>query len=324
MKKSDKHLTPAIDFTGTKVAIEAIVSPIVGMTALATDNPSAPIGKYLGGSWEWFGAGGSGGGVETVTGNGVDNTDPANPVIALDADDLTDVDTTTDPPVKDEVLKWNGSAWVPAAYNASFIFSIASFSDGESSPQEIGSGVWKAIGAISFTATYSNGPAAATPYVSKSGWSNLNMTGAGYVGPTTNAEAVNFPSVGASITFQLNATDGTNADTETQSVAFYNRRFWGVSSVASGYSEANIEGLANNELSNSKAKTFVVSPGSGEYIIFAYPSRLGATTFTVGGFEGGFESPETVSITNASGYTEDYYVYRSTNPNLGSTTVVTS
>lgn len=280
-----------------------------------------------------YGVGGDGGGgVESVTGDGVDNTDPANPVLSfptpaelsIAVDDLTDVDTTSDPPAKDEVLKWNGSNWVPAAYNASFEFSIASFSDGESSPQEIGDGVWKAIGEISFTATYNNGPAAATPYVSKSGWSNLNMTGEGYVGPTTNAEAVNYPSVGASITFQLNATDGEDADTETQSVAFYNRRYWGVSETASGFDEADIEGLADDELSNSKAKTFTVNAGAGEYIIFAYPSRLGTATFTVGGFEGGFEEPETVSVENASGYTEDYYVYRSTNSGLGSTTVTTS
>lgn len=255
----------------------------------------------------------TGAGIVTITISGV-----------AEIDDLSDVDTATDPPAKNEVLKWNGSNWVPAVYNASFEFSIASFSDGESSPQEIGAGVWKAIGALSFTATYSNGPAAATPYVSKAGWSNLDMTEAGYVGPTVSAEAVNFPAVGASITFQLNATDGEDADTATQSVAFYNRRFWGVSSVASSYSEANIEGLANNELSNSKAKTFTVAPGAGEYIIFAYPKRLGTVTFTVGGFEGGFEAPETVSVENASGYTEDYFVYRSTNSNLGSTTVTTT
>jgi hypothetical protein len=237
-------------------------------------------------------------------------------------DDLDDVDTASDPPAKNEVLKWDGSNWVPAAYDASFEFAIASFSDAESSPQEIGSGVWKAIGALTFTASYSNGPPAATPYVSKAGWSNLDMTEAGYIGPTVSAEAVNYPSVGASITFTLNATDGEDSDTATQSVVFYNRRFWGVSETESSFSEADIEGLDDDELSNSKAKTFTVTPGAAEYIVYAYPKRLGTVTFTVGGFEGGFEASETVSVTNTSGFTEDYYMYRSTNPNLGSTTVV--
>jgi hypothetical protein len=148
------------------------------------------------------------------------------------------------------------------------------------------------------------------------------MDGAGYVGPTTSTTAVTYPSVGSTKTFTLNATDGATPVTNTITYYFYNYRFWGVSTVASSYSEANVEGLANNELSNSKAKSFTLAPGASEYIIYAYPSRLGTATFTVGGFEGGFQSPETVSITNAAGYTENYYVYRSTNANLGSTTVV--
>src|SRR3972149_1972409 len=69
-------------------------------------------------------------------------------------DALSDVDTTTDPPTNNEVLKWNASQskWVPAVYNYDFSFSIATFSDGISDiDQLIGSGVWQAIGAITFT-----------------------------------------------------------------------------------------------------------------------------------------------------------------------------
>lgn len=244
-------------------------------------------------------------------------------------DVLADVDTTTDPPVKNEVLKWNGTNWVPTAYNASFTFSIATFtctSGTTATVFEMGtaSSQWKAIGAMSFSATYSNGPATGG-YISHTGWSNLTMGGTGYVGPTTNATAANYPSsVGGTKVFTLNATDGTDNDTEAITYYFYNRRFWGISTVASGYTEANVEGLANNELSNSRAKTFSVTAGASDYIIYAYPSRLGSATFTVGGFEGGFQSPETVSITNASGFTENYYVYRSTNVNLGTTSVVVS
>jgi len=252
------------------------------------------------------------------------NTDKVTDVdhVAISSvDALNDVDTTTDIPGKNEVLKWNGSGWVPAVYNASFTFSIASFSDAQTSPQEIGTGVWKAIGAISFTASYNNGPADATPYVSHSAWSNLDMTGAGYVGPTTNAEAVSYAAVGSYVLFTLHATDGETSPTSNQSVYFYNKRHWGISTTASSYSSADIGGLANNELSNSKAKTFSVTAGVSNYIIYAYPSRLGTSTFYVGGFEGGFEAPETVSRTNDSSYVENYYVYRSTNSNLGLTEV---
>jgi hypothetical protein len=236
-------------------------------------------------------------------------------------DDLSDV--TVPAPTKNNVLKWNGSAWVDALYNATFTFSIASFSDGQSSPQEIGTGVWKAIGALSFSATYNNGPPDATPHVVSTGWADLNMvTAPTYLGPTSSAEAVNYPAVGSSVSFTLHAQAGAETSTLTDSVAFYNRRHWGISTDVSGLNSADIGAMASNELSNSKAKTFTVTAGAGEYIWYCYPSRLGTVTFTVGGFEGGFEAPETVSRVNDLGYTEDFYCYRSTNANLGTTTVV--
>ena len=236
-------------------------------------------------------------------------------------DDLNDVTAPT--PTKNHVLKWNGSAWVSAAYDATYTFSIATFSDGQSSPQEIGTGVWKAAGALSFSATYNNGPPDATPHVVSSGWTDLNMvTAPTYLGPTSSAEAVNYPAVGSSVTFTLHAQVGAETSTLADSVAFYNRRHWGISTDASGFTSSDIGGLASNELSNSKAKTFTVTAGAGEYIWYCYPSRLGTVTFTVGGFEGGFESPETVSRVNDLGYTENFYCYRSTNANLGTTTVV--
>lgn len=245
--------------------------------------------------------------------------------------DLTDLgDVNTSGQTKNYALLFNGTTWVAAPQGTSFTFSISSFTDNQSSPQLMGTAgtLWKAAGALSYTASYSNGPATSGSVQIISGhsaWTSPLDMGAGtsYQGPTTNTEVVNYPaSVGTTITWRLTASDGVDSPTSTVSVAFYNLRFWGVSTTASGYTEANVEGLANNELSNSRAKTFTVTAGASEYIIYAYPTRLGTATFTVGGFEGGFESPETVSVTNTAGFTENYYVYRSTNPNLGSTTVV--
>jgi hypothetical protein len=238
----------------------------------------------------------------------------------LAIDELSDVDTASDPPAKNEVLKWDGTNWVPAVYSASFTFSVASFSDGQTGTQMIGVGTWKSSGQITFTASYNNGPATSS-YVSQGAWASLPMTGVGFVGPTLNDESVNYPAVGSAVTFTLNADCSTESATASDSVYFYNSRFWGASAVTSGYTEADIEGLASNELSNSKAKTFSVTPTSSQYIMYSYPNRLSTATFYVGGFEGGFESPETVSVTNALGYAENYYIYRSTNKNLGATTV---
>jgi hypothetical protein len=228
--------------------------------------------------------------------------------------------STSSTPVKNYAFLWNGTSAVWAAQGTSFTFSIASFSSAQSSPQLIGTGVWKAAGGITFTASYNNGPAT-SGYVSKSGWSNLNLTNT-YQGPTVSAEAVNYPAVGSSVTFTLHATDGTDTDTETSSIAFYNYIYYGTSTVLSGYTEANVEGLANSTISNTKGRTITLTVADNYYIVYALPVRLGTVTFTVGGFEGGFQSPETVSVTNSAGYTENYYVYRSTNEGLGSTTVV--
>lgn len=234
-------------------------------------------------------------------------------------DDLTDVATAGE--AKNLVLKFNGTTWVPAVYNASFTFSIATFtSNAGATTFQIGTGNWKDIGSLSFSATYSNGPSV-TGYITHTGWSSLFMDGVGFEGPTLSTEAVTYPAVGSTKAFTLHASDGTDTDTDALTYYFYNYRFWGVDSDTS-LDEAGIEALAGSELSNSKAKTFTVTAAAGEYIWYCYPSRLGTVTFTVGGFEGGFEAPATVSVTNALGYVENYYAYRSTNSGLGSTTVV--
>jgi len=239
-------------------------------------------------------------------------------------DNHDDVDTISDTPNKNEVLKWNGSNWVPAVYNASFTFSISGFSDAQSSTQLIGSGEWKAAGDITFTASYSNGPPDPTPYVSHSGWDNLNMTGDGYVGPTVSGEAVDYPGSVGSLTWTLHATDGETPDTANQSVTFINYLWYGTTEKTDTFTEADVE-AGTEILSNDETRTWPeITTGAGEYMLISYPSRLGSVTFWVGGFEGGFEDAETVELTNSAGFTENYYVYRSTNANLGATVVTTT
>jgi hypothetical protein len=133
---------------------------------------------------------------------------------------------------------------------------------------------------------------------------------------------VSYPAVAGTVVFTLNSRKGAETDSDSITHTFVNNRFYGVTTVSSGFTEANVE-AATSELSNSKAKTFSTTAGSGEYLIWATPTRLGTVTFAVGGFEGGYLSPETVSITNASGFTENYYVYRSVNSNLGTVNIVT-
>lgn len=212
---------------------------------------------------------------------------------------------------------YDGTIWVMIPIGGSCAFSIASFSDSLSSTQLIGTGVWKATGTVSFTASYSNGPPIGST-ITFSGWTDLPL--ASPFTSTTSIQNVNYPAVAGSVAFTLHSYK-TSEKTSTITHNFYNYRFWGVTTVASGYSESDIEGLAGSEISNSTTKTFTVSPSASQYVLWASPTRLGTVTFTVNGFTGGFQAPETVSVTNSAGFTENYYAYRSTNLNLGSVTI---
>jgi hypothetical protein len=80
-----------------------------------------------------------------------------------------------------------------------------------------------------------------------------------------------------------------------------------------------------SKLASAYTGSYTVTAATGEYIWFAYPSRItGTPVFTVGGFEGGFTSQGTATITNDYGFTETYQFYRSNNSGLGLTVVVVS
>lgn len=201
------------------------------------------------------------------------------------------------------------------------VFTVASFSDALSVTQEVGVGVWKSSGTIHFTASYSNGPAIGST-ITFSGWSALPL--ASPFTSTNSIANVSYPSVGGTVVFTITAqkAGGTTA-TKTITHTFNNDRYWGLSPISSGtYSSADVKSFGNSDLTNSIPNSFTLAPGVGQYIVYAYPSRLGTATFTVDSFQGGFLPAVTASVTNSSGYTENFSVYRSFNSNLGSTSVV--
>lgn len=115
-------------------------------------------------------------------------------------------------------------------------------------------------------------------------------------------------------TFTLKASDGKKTAVKTTSINFMNYVLYG---VGSSFAENNLTKV----LSNTKSRTLNVNAGSGQYIYYSIPARLGTPTFYVGGFEGGFKLLKTYSWNNGTGYSENYNVYQSTNANLGQTTV---
>lgn len=121
-------------------------------------------------------------------------------------------------------------------------------------------------------------------------------------------------------TWTLVATDDRSAtSTKTTTISFYSGIYYGVGTTENNFTSAFVTSLTK-KLCGSKAYDFTVNPAD-QYIYYAVPKRYGTVKFKVGGFEGGFQTPETISVTNSAGYTEDYYVYRSTNKITGSTTV---
>lgn len=122
----------------------------------------------------------------------------------------------------------------------------------------------------------------------------------------------------------LSATDERSKTvTKTTKITFLNGVYWGVAESRDAFDSAFILSLSK-ALQATRSKTFTVDSEAGKHIYYAIPSRYGTPNFNVGGFDGGFEKAAMVEFTNASGYMENYDVYKSTNAGLGSTKVVVS
>lgn len=129
-------------------------------------------------------------------------------------------------------------------------------------------------------------------------------------------------SVESNTTYKLTAADEKTSVEKTTAVSFVNGVYYGISEERT-INSAFILKLTKS-LQGSRSKTFTVTAGDAQYIWYAAPTRYGKCSFNVGGFDGGFSLIDTVSFTNASNYTENYYVYRSDNDNLGVQTVKVS
>jgi len=116
----------------------------------------------------------------------------------------------------------------------------------------------------------------------------------------------------------------TSNGTRTASATWGQKNFWGISSSPAN-TEAFIEALAGSQLTTSRNAAFTVNATGANKIYFACPSRYGTPVFTVGGFVGGFIlRGSSISVTNAQGFTENYDLWESVNPGLGTTNVTVS
>lgn len=118
--------------------------------------------------------------------------------------------------------------------------------------------------------------------------------------------------VNSTRTFTLEVTDKSgNVDAATTRIDFVNNIIYGGSNDEVPTSNT-LNLLSTKVLSDEVSRVINIDTGSGAYAYFAYPKRLGKVKFiTHGMFEGGFEDPEIVAYSNAAGFNEEYYAYRS-------------
>ena len=122
-------------------------------------------------------------------------------------------------------------------------------------------------------------------------------------------------------TWTLIAKDSMgNESAKTTSITFANGVYYGVATIPNEYN-SNFVLRLTKKLRSNKLSSFTADAGENQYIYYCLPTRLGECVFSVGGFTGGFTLAGTIEFTNSSGYTEEYYIYRSDKANLGSTTI---
>ena len=113
---------------------------------------------------------------------------------------------------------------------------------------------------------------------------------------------------------KLTVTDERDASVSKQvTIQFQPKVYYGVSDDPNALDSPAINALTG-VLASSKARTFSADAGEGEHIVYIIPSSFGTPTFNVGGFDGGFKKAKT-------GYKQNYDIWQSVQPGLGSTSV---
>lgn len=154
-----------------------------------------------------------------------------------------------------------------------------------------------------------------------------------YTSLSTSGLQVQYPAITTgdpTVTFTVNGegSDG-NTDTAQCSIIFPNNAYYGVAGTES-VDGSNLDSLLTVRLTRltelDAGLTIQVDSGTGQSVFFAYPKRHGTIVKVVDPDSGQdktdiFPLYDTVSHTNSNSYTEDYYIYRSSQENVGEETL---
>src|ERR1019366_1335305 len=223
-------------------------------------------------------------------------------------------------PTAGQALIFNGSFWAPTTFveQNQYILTLS----GPPVFVEIGQVVMNPL----FIATYSSTPVTATIHDNVGGpIQNIFAESSPFIPPNIFSYnqsylSNSYTSPPYSVTFTLTSNNGSLNATTTLTIAWGQNIYYGLGS--SGQSSQTFIKSLNGVGSDSKITTFIVDAGATDYIYFAYRSAYGAANFWVDGWQGGFSLvSNSISLTNHSGFTENYTLYQSNNSGLGNTTV---
>lgn len=217
------------------------------------------------------------------------------------------------------VLMWDGSKYEPQGLTLDPEIIGPAFTCSLSASQplvELGA----TVNQPSFTATYNGYNPTLATLTNTDNVESKNVTGT----PNSFNSSQNYSKSihGQSVTFTLSASKGVLARSANASVTWVQKVYAGVATPGT-INSAFIKALPGT-LATGKNGTYNLNAGVGQKCYVCYRTAFGTSTFTVGGFEGGFLSPQTVSVTNDQGVVENYYVYESENLNLGAVSIVVS
>lgn len=220
-----------------------------------------------------------------------------------------------------QFLGWNGLAWTPlfAQIGAGYAITISTASQ----LVEVGQAVTNPI----FNATYSETPVTAIVQDDQGNPpQNVFTANPPSLPPnifvySQSYEFDSYPAQPYSVNFTLTSSDGKVTATNSTAITWTQRIYYGLGAPG-GNTAAFIQGLSNNPLTISRVTSFDINAGTNQAIYFAYRTAYGPATFWVEGFEGGFNLiSNSISVTNAHGFIENYTLYQSSQVNLGPTTI---
>ena len=118
-------------------------------------------------------------------------------------------------------------------------------------------------------------------------------------------------------TYTITVSDGRNTSQSSTDILFKQYLYWGVSAETSLDNEEII--IFSKEFESTDTNTVTFDCSGGKYFYIISPAKYSDDiTFKINGFFFSDMIETTIELTNASGYTSEYIIYRSNNIQTGS------